>query len=57
MKALNRTGIALRLPDATYGRIVSRSGLVLKHSIVVETDVIDQDYSGEVGGYFYNHSS
>ena len=55
-KALIRTGIALRLPNGTYGRIAPRSGLALKHSIAVGAGVIDQDYSGEVGVILFNHS-
>lgn len=42
------TGVRLQLPMCTYGRIASRSGLVVKHSITTEGGVIDPDYTGEI---------
>ena len=42
------TGIAIRLPPDTYGRIAPRSGLALKHSLAVNAQVIDADYTGEI---------
>src|SRR5437588_12639810 len=42
------TGIAIRLPDGTYGRIAPRSGLAVKHRLHVMARVIDADYTGEV---------
>ncbi len=43
-----RTGIAIRVPESTYGRIAPRSGLAAKHGIDVLAGVIDRDYTGEV---------
>src|SRR5437588_4347061 len=42
------TGIAIGLPDGTYGRIAPRSGLAVKHRLHVMAGVIDADYTGEV---------
>ncbi len=43
-----RTGIAIGLPHATYGRISPRSGLAVKHGIDVLAGVVDEGYTGEV---------
>ena len=40
------TGIAIGLPDGTYGRIAPRSGLAVKHRLHVMAGVIDADYTG-----------
>lgn len=42
------TGISIRLPDGTYGRIAPRSGLAVKHGLDTLAGVIDPDYTGEV---------
>ena len=42
------TGIAIRLPEGTYGRLAARSGMASKMGITVGGGVIDTDYSGEV---------
>ena len=39
------TRIAIGLPSGTYGRIASRSRLAVKHSLTVNTGVIDTDYT------------
>ena len=49
-----KTGISLRLPDSTYGRIAPRSGLAVKHGITVNAGVIDRDYTGEIGVILVN---
>jgi deoxyuridine 5'-triphosphate nucleotidohydrolase len=50
------TGIALRLPDGTYGRITPRSGLAVKQSIDIAAGVIDQDYTGIIKAVLVNQS-
>jgi dUTP pyrophosphatase len=47
-RALIGTGIAVKAPPGTYGRIAPRSGLAVKHSIDVAAGVIDPDYRGEI---------
>lgn len=42
------TGIRVKLPPGTYGRIVSRTGLSVKHGLDVLGGVIDPDYTGEI---------
>ncbi len=43
-----RTGVAVRLPPGTYGRIAIRSGLAKNQHLNVSAGVIDRDYSGEI---------
>jgi len=50
------TGISIRTPPDTYGRIAPRSGLALRHGIDVLAGVIDHDYSGEIIVILYNTS-
>ena len=39
------TQIKIRVPLGHYGRLVSKSGLAMKHQIHVGTGVIDPDYA------------
>lgn len=48
------TGIAIGLPEGTYGRVAPRSGLAYKFGIDVFAGVIDQDYRGELKAILYN---
>lgn len=43
------TGVAVKLPKGTYGRIAMRSGLALNQHLTVSAGVIDVDYSGPIG--------
>jgi dUTP pyrophosphatase len=47
------TGIAVQLPEGTYGRIAMRSGLAVKQHLSVSAGVIDVDYTGEIGVVAY----
>jgi dUTP pyrophosphatase len=42
------TGIAIKVPPGTYGRIAPRSGITVKHNVHVGAGVIDSDYTGEI---------
>ena len=48
------TGIAIGLPEGTYGRIAPRSGLAYKFGIDVLAGVIDADFVGEIFCILYN---
>ena len=48
------TGIAVGVPEGTYGRIAPRSGLAYKFGIDVFAGVIDADYRNEVKAILYN---
>ena len=52
-----KTGLKVILPNNTYGRIASRSGLSFKHGIEVGAGVIDEDYRNEVMVILHNHSN
>ena len=54
---LVETGIAIGLPNGTYGRLAPISGLASKKGIAVGGGVIDADYTGEVKAILRNHSS
>jgi dUTP pyrophosphatase len=47
--AIVPTGIAVQLPEGTYGRIAMRSGLAIKKHLSVSAGVIDIDYTGGIG--------
>jgi len=49
------TGIAIGLPEGTYGRLATRSGMARKLRIAVGGGVIDADYTGEVKVILRNH--
>ena len=42
------TGIAIELPEGSYGRIAPRSGMTVKHNLDIGAGVIDPDYRGEI---------
>ena len=50
------TGIAIAVPQGTYGRVAPRSGLAVKHGLGTGAGVIDADYRGEVMVVMFNHS-
>jgi dUTP pyrophosphatase len=49
------TGISIKVPSGTYGRVAPRSGLAVKFGIDVLAGVIDEDYRGEVKVILINH--
>lgn len=53
------TGIAIALPDGTFGGIYPRSGLATKQGLAPanKVGVIDEDYRGAVIVALYNHSN
>ncbi|EGU12540.1 putative DUTPase Dut [Rhodotorula toruloides ATCC 204091] len=58
-KALISTGLAIAVPEGTYGRVAPRSGLAAiasKHMIDTGAGVIDADYRGEVKVLLFNHA-
>lgn len=49
------TGLAVAVPEGTYGRVAPRSGLALKKGITTGAGVIDRSYRGAVGVVLFNH--
>jgi dUTP pyrophosphatase len=43
-----RTGLAVAIPEAHYGRIAPRSGLAMRTGLDVLSGVIDADYRWEI---------
>ena len=54
---LIKTGIIMKLPNDTYGRVTGRSGISLKNKLLVINGVIDSDYTGEIGVIVFNIDS
>lgn len=42
------TGVSIEIPAGHYGRVAPRSGLAVKHGVMVGAGVIDSDYRGEL---------
>ena len=53
-RALVPTGLALTVPEGTYGRIGPRSGLALRHGLDTLAGIIDRDYTDEIGVILVN---
>ena len=53
-RVLAKISLAVAVPEGTYGRIATRSGLATK-GIMVDAGVIDTDYRGEVKVLLVNH--
>ena len=53
------TGLALELPDGTFGAVVARSGIAVKRGLAPanKIGVIDSDYRGECMVALHNHSA
>lgn len=49
------TGLMMKTPRGTYGRIAPRSGLAVKNNIGVNGGVVDSDYRGDVGVILMNY--
>ena len=54
-RAIVETGIAIGLPEGTYGRLAERSGMASNMGIAVGRGVRDADYTGEVKVILRNH--
>ena len=54
-----RTGIAVSLPEGTFGGVYARSGLATKQGLAPanKVGIIDSDYRGEIMVVLYNQSS
>ncbi|KAJ9084887.1 Deoxyuridine 5'-triphosphate nucleotidohydrolase, variant 2 [Entomophthora muscae] len=44
-RAAVETGVSIKVPSGTYGRVAPRSGLTFKHGIDTGAGVIDEDYT------------
>ena len=53
------TGLAIELPDNTFGAIVARSGLASKQGLAPanKIGIVDSDYRGECKVALHNHSN
>ena len=55
-KSVVNTGIALELPQNTYGKIMSRSGLAFHKGVVCFHGIIDEGYTSEIKLLMSNES-
>jgi dUTP pyrophosphatase len=56
-RAVVSTGVSVRIPIGTYGRVAPRSGLAVNYGIDVLAGVVDASYSGEIKVVLYNTSN
>ena len=54
-RALVQTGISVKLPEGTYGKISPRSGLAFKQGVDILAGVIDRGCTGELKVILQNH--
>jgi dUTP pyrophosphatase len=54
-RALVDTGLAIAVPEGTYGRVAPRSGMAVR-GVAVGAGVIDADYRGSLKVLLFNHS-
>ena len=55
-KVMIATGVSMTMPFGTYGRLASKSGNSLYHSLEVGAGIVDSDYTGEIWVLLYNFS-
>lgn len=53
--ALFDTGVHVELPEGTFMKLESKSGLNVKYGVVSHGGVIDQNYRGSIVVKLYNH--
>ena len=51
------TGVHMEIPYGYYGKLESKSGLNVKHSVVSHGGTIDFGYSGSIRVKLYNHGA
>jgi len=51
------TGVHVELPQNTFGKLESKSGLNIKHGVVCLGGVIDEGYNGSIVTRIYNFGS
>lgn len=51
------TLVAMEIPEGYFGKLESKSGLHIKHSIVCPGGVVDSGYTGTITVRLENHSS
>ena len=56
-KGLIKSGIAVAVPQGTYGRVAPLSGLAWRHHLNVAAGVVDQDYRGLLAIVVFNHAT
>lgn len=49
------TGVHVELPEGTFMKLESKSGLNVRYSVVSHGGVIDQNYRGSIAVKLYNH--
>lgn len=48
--------VCVQIPVGYYGKMESKSGLMMKHGIICPGGVVDSSYTGSVRVYLENHS-
>jgi len=47
-------GIVVKFPEGCYGRLSSRAGLTVKNGLIIMSEIIEPDYTGELKVVLYN---
>jgi len=53
-RAVVSTGVTVNFPPGTYGHLASRTGLAVKHGLMVLADTIDPGYTDEIKVVLHN---
>lgn len=53
-RAVVTTGVTVTFPEGTYGHVANRTGLAVKHGLMVLSDTIDPGYTDEIKVVLHN---
>jgi dUTP pyrophosphatase len=53
-RAVVSTGVTVNFPPGTYGHLATRTGLAVKHGLLILSDTVNPDYNDELKIVIHN---